>query len=60
MNIKNISAYISQADGDFVSVKNIDQNIRNLLADIGLKNEETDNNCKIYVASDADKAQLME
>lgn len=60
MNIKNISAYISQADGDFVSVKNIDQNIRNLLADIGLKNEETDNNCKIYVGSDADKAQLME
>ena len=60
MNTKNSAAYISQADGDFVSVKNIDLSIRKSLTNIGLKHEETDNNCKIYVVNDAEKAQLME
>lgn len=60
MNSNNISAYITQADGDFVCIKNLDQNIMKLLTDTGLKYEETDNNCKIGVANDADKAQLME
>ena len=59
MNSKNISSYITPADGDFARIKKPDQNIMKLLTDVGFKYEETDNNCKIDVANHADEAPLM-
>lgn len=60
MNSKNIAAYISQADGDFVSVKNLDPDIGKLVTDFGFQYKEADNCCRIHVTNDVDKARLLE